>query len=314
MTIAISAAAGVLVFCIIVITSRSKAENYDMVRKRVNGIDRTVKGRYSAAADELSRPLSERIIKPALISARAFFIKFLPVINKRRKTENQKIQQLRAQLSMAGIAMGAEEFSAVRFLVITGVGFIFVFVAFIFDFSSFNNRILFSIVGFLLPYAVFRFFLTMRISKRKNEIENQLPDFLDLLSVSVEAGLGFEQAMVYISNNMEGPLIDEIIVTVREMTLGRTRKDALTLLGDRCDTDDIRSFVSAIIQAGQLGIPMKNVLRSQSASIRLSRKNKVQEKATKVSTKMLIPMVVFIFPVIFIVLMGPAVLNLLENL
>jgi tight adherence protein C len=143
-------------------------------------------------------------------------------------------------------------------------------------------------------------------------MEQQLPEVLDLLSVSVEAGLGFEQAVHHITMNMEGPLIDELTVTYREMAMGRARRDALTLLGQRCELEEMKTFVGALVQASQLGISIKNVLRSQSAAMRQSRKAKVQEKAMKVSVKMLFPMVMFIFPVIFIILLGPAVVNVLH--
>ena len=93
--------------------------------------------------------------------------------------------------------------------------------------------------------------------------------------------------------------------------MGRTRRDALLLLADRCDVEDVRSFASALTQAGQLGISIKNVLRSQSVAIRQSRKNKVQERAAKVSTKILFPMLFFIFPVLFIVLLGPAAIKIM---
>jgi tight adherence protein C len=134
-----------------------------------------------------------------------------------------------------------------------------------------------------------------------------------MLSVSVEAGLGLEQSMLYDVNNFEGPLIDEISVSNREMAMGRSRRDALLNLGDRCEIDEVKTFVRAIVQAGELGISIKNVLRSQAAFIRQSRKNKIEEKAMQISVKILIPMVLFIFPVIFIVLLGPAVVNIIGS-
>jgi len=311
----ISVAAAILIFCTLVLLFNKKAENYETIKRRVYGIDKSSKKRYRATDEELNRPLSERFFKPALASISSFFSRFLPIIFRRRSkiTESQRMQQLRNQLSMAGIAIDAEEFSAIRFLVISGCGLICAIIAFMLN-TEFLNRMLVILCGFFVPYVTFRFYLSSKITKRKSSIEKQLPDVLDLLSVSVEAGLGFEQALNHIAANMEGPLIDEIIVTAREMSLGRTRKDALNLLGERCDIEDLRSFAAALVQAGQLGIPMKNVLRSQSAAIRVSRKSKVQERAMKVSTKMLIPMVVFIFPVIFIVLMGPAIVNMMGSI
>ena len=133
-------------------------------------------------------------------------------------------------------------------------------------------------------------------------------------SISVEAGLGFEQAIGHITRNMSGPMVDEFAVTYREMSMGRTRREALQALADRCDFDDLRTFTGAIIQAGQLGISIRNVLRSQSAAMRLARKTRAQEKAQKISTRILIPMLIFIFPVLFIILLGPAAMNILNTL
>ena len=136
---------------------------------------------------------------------------------------------------------------------------------------------------------------------------------LDLLSVSVAAGLGFERAMLHIINSMDGPLIDEFTVTYREMSMGRSRKDALTLLGERCGVEDLTAVTGALVQAGQLGIPIRNVLQTQSAAIRRTRRAKVQEKAAKVSTKILLPMIVFIFPVLILVLLGPSLISIVEQ-
>jgi len=133
----------------------------------------------------------------------------------------------------------------------------------------------------------------------------------DMLRFRVEAGLGLEQAMIHVVNNFVGPLIDEIAVSNREMALGRNRRDALLILGDRCELEEMKTFVRAIVQAGEMGISIKNVLRSQSAYMRQSRRNKIEEKAMQISVKILIPMVLFIFPVIFIVLLGPAALSII---
>lgn len=143
-------------------------------------------------------------------------------------------------------------------------------------------------------------------------MERQIPDVLDMISVNVEAGLGFEQAILHVINNFEGPLIDEFTITYREMTMGRSRKEALQQLGIRCNIEDMKTFTGAVIQAGKLGISLKNVLRTQAAAIRQSRREKIREKAMKISIKMLLPMVMFIFPVIFIMLMGPAMIKIMD--
>jgi tight adherence protein C len=136
---------------------------------------------------------------------------------------------------------------------------------------------------------------------------------LDLLSLNVEAGLGFEQALLHVIEHFDGFLIDELMITHREITMGRTRREALTLFAERCGLNEVKSFVGAVIQAGQMGIPLKNVLRTQAAAMRTSRKNKIEEKAMKISVKILLPMVLFIFPVLFIVLLGPAVVKIINQ-
>ena len=214
-------------------------------------------------------------------------------------------------LNQAGLPLSVAEFRIIRLLVITGLAFLIGLITLVLT-GSFKNALLGLTVGLFFGYTGMRFFLTKTIKKRKRLMEQQLPDVLDLLSVSVEAGLGFEQAISHITHNMEGPLIDEFTVTSREMGMGRTRKDALALLGERCDIEEIRSFAGALAQASQLGISIKNVLRSQAAAMRQSRRAKVQEKAMKVSVKMLFPMLIFIFPVIFIMLLGPALVNVLK--
>jgi tight adherence protein C len=143
-------------------------------------------------------------------------------------------------------------------------------------------------------------------------MEQQLPDVLDLLSINVEAGLGFEQALLQVIGHFEGPIIDELTITYREMTMGRPRREALVLLGERCGLNEVKTFVGAMVQAEQLGISIKNVLRTQAASMRDNRRSKVQEKAMKISVKIMLPMVGLIFPVLFIVLMGPAVVKIME--
>ena len=145
-------------------------------------------------------------------------------------------------------------------------------------------------------------------------MQSQLPEVLDMISVSVEAGLGLEQAMIEVVKNFDGPLIDEIAITNREMAMGRTRADALLLLGERCGIEEMQNFTRAIVQATQMGIAVKNVLRSQSEYMRQTRKNKVEEKAMQVSVKILLPMAGFILPVIFIVLLGPAAVKIMDTL
>jgi pilus assembly protein CpaF len=139
-------------------------------------------------------------------------------------------------------------------------------------------------------------------------------DVLDLLTVSIEAGLGFDGALVKLSEKMKGPLVDEFSRTLQEMRIGVTRRDALRALGERCDVPDLSLFTSAMVQADQLGVSVGNVLRVQSAAMRQKRRQNAQERAMKAPIKMLIPLVLFIFPAIFVVLVGPAGIRIVEML
>jgi tight adherence protein C len=303
----IAGCAGILVYAVIYLANAQRAQDLDTVQARLRQLDRQRRGGSLALREELSAPLSERVLKPLLRSAVRFFVRLIPARD--RGGNNGKLKR---SLEMAGFSMGVEDFLALQLVVMLGAGGAGVLLGAVA--GAIPSRILLLfLVGTFGGYTVLRYLVAAKATARRTAIEQQLPDMLDLLSVSVEAGLGFEQALHYITENMEGPLIDEVAVTYREMSMGRPRRDALALLGERCDVPDVQSFTGALNQAGQLGIPIRNVLQAQSAAIRRSRRSKVQEKAAKVSTKILFPMLFFIFPVLFIVLMGPAVLSIMEN-
>jgi len=163
-------------------------------------------------------------------------------------------------------------------------------------------------VGFIAP----GFIVSMRGRKRKEQIRSQLPDALDLLAVSVEAGLGFDGAVAKLTEHMDGALAEEFSLTLGEMRIGESRHDALKKLAQRAAAPEVASFCRAIIQADQLGISLGRLLRVQAAESRLKRQAAAEEKAMKSPIKMLFPTVIFIFPAMFIVILGPAMLNLME--
>ncbi len=142
---------------------------------------------------------------------------------------------------------------------------------------------------------------------RKEQILNQMPEILDLLSISVEAGLSFNQAFQYIAEQCEGTLVEEIVYAGRAMALGRTRRAALEDMADRCGMDEVRTFTSAVIQADEMGISLKNILVTQAQEARDSKRMRTEERAQKVPIKMLLPMGVLIFPVLLIILMAPSI-------
>jgi tight adherence protein C len=163
-----------------------------------------------------------------------------------------------------------------------------------------------GVLGFMGP----SFVLNARVRARSAAVAAELPDALDLLSVSVEAGLGFDGAVQKLTEHMKGPLIEEFELALGEMRIGESRIEALKKMSDRSASQEMASFVRAIIQADQLGISLGRILRIQAGDTRLKRQLLAEEKAMKAPIKMLFPTVGFIFPSMFIVILGPAFLNL----
>jgi tight adherence protein C len=164
----------------------------------------------------------------------------------------------------------------------------------------------FAVAGFFAPDGI----LTMMIRRRKDEIGAALPDALDLLAVSVEAGLGFDGAIAKLTEFMDGPLTDEFSLMLSEMRIGETRQEALKRLAVRVPTPEVGAFVRSIVQSDQLGTSLGRILRVQAADTRLRRQATAEEKAMKAPIKMLFPTVLFIFPSMFLVILGPALMNI----
>ena len=161
-------------------------------------------------------------------------------------------------------------------------------------------------MGFFVPDVL----VTFRARARRDRIQAELPDALDLLAVSVEAGLGFDGAITKLTEHMDGPLAEEFALTLGEMRIGESRQEALKKMSERVGTPEMAAFTRAIIQADQLGISLGRILRLQAAETRNRRQAAAEERAMKAPIKMLFPTVMFIFPAMFIVILGPAFLNL----
>lgn len=160
-------------------------------------------------------------------------------------------------------------------------------------------------LGLLLPDL----FVSGRIAKRREAVQAALPDALDLLAVSVEAGLGFDAALAKLTESMEGPLVEEFALTLNEMRIGESRIEALKRMAARVDVPELSSFVRAVVQADQLGTSLASILRAQASDARMRRQFAAEERAMKAPIKMLLPTALFIFPAMFIVILGPALLN-----
>jgi len=165
------------------------------------------------------------------------------------------------------------------------------------------------VLGFFGPDL----YLYQRTYDRTERLQRDLPDAIDLMTISVEAGLGFDAAVQQVATKTEGPLADEFMRMLREMQLGNGRAAALRGLAERCNVDDVRTFVSAMVQADAFGIPVAQVLRIQAGEIRVKRRQRAETKAQQVPVKMTVPLIFFILPCLFIPVMGPAVLSIMNN-
>jgi tight adherence protein C len=262
---------------------------------------------------EMSIPFTERVLLPNLRRLGEFASRFTP---------QQSLQSVQHQLDLAGNPRGLDPttFWAARIIATTGLAGFLLLITFLappgsaFAFrASPGKAILMAIgaasLGFFLPVML----LKSRIQRRQNLIIKAMPDALDLLTVCVEAGLGFDQAMSKVAEKWENELSMAFERVINEVRLGKLRREALRDMADRMDIPDMTSFVAAIIQADQLGVSMGKVLRIQSDQMRLKRRQRAEKKAHEAPVKMLIPMAFLIFPSIYIVLLGPAVLILLNS-
>ncbi|HEY3921748.1 MAG TPA: type II secretion system F family protein [Gaiellaceae bacterium] len=257
------------------------------------------------ANPQLTAHFRERVLLPAVQRLAAIALR----LNPKASTELVARRLLASGLSAR---LSATQFLALKAaLAICGAVFFAVF-----GISSGSVPIgilltpLAGVFGFLAPDV----YLTMRIRGRREAVRAQLPDALDLLAVSVEAGLGLDGALSKLTEHMEGPLVEEFAVTLGEIRIGESRHEALKKLTERVPTPEVASFVRAVIQAEQLGISLGRILRVQAADSRLRRQAAAEEKAMKAPIKILFPTVIFIFPALFLVILGPAFLNITHYL
>ena len=304
MTAFISIMFGLFIFFSILILLNKYGTESDVINKRLAGISSLHE--EVIVDEEMEKPLRERLLGPLINAVSDAFSRIVPA-----GSEDAKSEDFRKTLRQAGITMSPNEYNVIRIIAIAATAIVFALLGLFLNVSA-MLKILLPVIGAYAAFAVMRFSLARRVNKRREMMERQMPDVFDIISVNVEAGLGFEQAILHVIKNFEGPLVDELTITSREMSMGRSRREALQLLVTRCNIDEMKTFTGAVIQAGKLGISLKNVLRTQAQAIRQSRRAKIREKAMKISVKMLLPMVAFIFPVNFIMLMGPAVVKIMD--
>lgn len=253
---------------------------------------------------ELSQPFSQRIMRPMLVNLSKGVGRLSPT-KSRANAEHQ--------LELAGkpYNWGATEFLGLRVFIALLLG-AFIFLAVTIS-RGFATGLLAAapaaLIGFLVPLL----WLRSKIRNRQTEIVKTLPDALDLLTITVEAGMGFDGAIQKVAEKWENELSKGFSKVTQEMRLGIPRRDALKNMDKSMGVSDVTTFVAAIIQAEQLGVSIAKILRVQSEQMRVKRRQRAEEMANKAPIKMLFPMVFLIFPALFIILLGPAALIIMET-
>jgi tight adherence protein C len=264
-------------------------------------------GRQTVAGtrdDELAKPLAQRTIGPVVIGMGNFLKRFTPV---------GYLEKKQRKLMLAGYPgnLDAPAFVVIKLLT-TAVGLVAGFFLLDYGADGFQRTVLFFLpitLGFFGPEA----WLNRKVDERRLLMLRALPDVLDLLVISVEAGLGFDAALSRVVATVPGPLSEEFFRMLQETRVGVSRREAMRHLMERTDLDELRSFLLAMIQAEAFGVTIARVLRVQADEMRIRRRQRAQEKAFAAPVKLVFPLVFCIFPALFIVLLGPAAISISEN-
>jgi tight adherence protein C len=298
---------GAIVIVVFSIRQNAQGEEIDPLQARLGEYLQRGEEVKSLEEIELSQPFAERVIIPLVRRIGEFSARFTP---------QKAIQDTARRMELAGNPwpIDAATFLAIRFILAVVFGGFLTAVVLISPPSNPNDNFMYiggaTFGGFFLPHLL----LSSKITRRQHEIRKAMPDALDLLTVCVEAGLGFDAAMSKVAEKWENELSLAFTRAIREVQLGKVRRDALRDMADRLGIPEMTSFVAAIIQSEQLGVSMAKVLRIQSDQMRMKRRQRAEEEAHKAPVKMLIPMALLIFPSIMIIILTPAAIQIMENL
>jgi tight adherence protein C len=294
-----------VIFIVFGLTNRSTATQADLLEARLAQFNETGRQVVSLTEAELSLPFADRVIRP-------IFDKLGRVMSRRMQGGQQ--QAIQEKLNLAGRPGGltaggfvALQLIAMLFGVALGLGLALLI--------SLQPPLLYlaPVAGGVFGYLVPSITISRKIKKRKKQILLALPSALDLLTISVEAGLAFDAALARVTDKYRNVLAAEFNQVLNEIRLGRPRLEALDDMGRRNKVEELNNFLQAIIQSEQLGVGIANVLRIQSEEIRRRRRQRAEEAGQKAPIKMLIPMIGCIFPTLFIVLLGPAVIEVTKQ-
>ncbi|WP_373446067.1 type II secretion system F family protein [Salinicoccus bachuensis] len=228
-----------------------------------------------------------------------------------KRLAKDKVDKMEVRLLQAGMQLSPIEFKMVQWMLSGALVALSILVIFFMN-IAFVHGVLIIFTGVATGITLPKLNMNMKAKKRQAQALRELPDFLDLLTISLEAGLGFDAALSKVVAKKPGVLSDEFKYVLEEVRLGRTRKEGLTAMIGRVPIEELKSLVFSIIQAEKLGIGMVTVLRVQTEEVRQMRTQRAEEKAMKAPVKMLLPMVFFIFPALFIVVLSPAVMQFME--
>jgi tight adherence protein C len=256
--------------------------------------------------EKIAMPLLPRLVRPAGARAVSMVQSLLP---------RNYLDRVRKKLAVAGLLdrVTAEEFIAVQIVTLIGgalVGGVIGIAAGWTAAGVMRSVLLLAIVGPLMPMQ----WLQKSRQKRQMQVRRDLPDILDLLAISVEAGVGLEGAIEIVGKHFDSPLAHEMMRMLREMELGVSRRVALQNMKMRVEVNDVSNFVLSLVQADALGMPIGRVLRTQANEMRLRRRQWAREKAGKLPVKIVFPLVTFILPALFVVVLGPAVITIMHNI
>jgi len=287
---------------ILVVISMQMGSELDPVQARLQQI--AVRPRTLEEL-ELQRPLSERTLRPIIQGISRLIGRFYP---------QNTVSGINLKLKRAGMESTSTEFflGVKGFAALVGVVAISALANLVSN-SDITVTLIGALLGLILGFMAPDFYLSSKASGRANAILSQLPDALDLLTISVEAGLGFDAAIVKVTEKMKGPLTEEFKRAASEQRIGKSRQDALRGISERVEVKELQNFISAIIQADQLGVSMSKVLRIQSDQLRQERRQRAEEKAARAPILIMLPTVGCIFPSLFIVILAPAALSAMSS-
>ncbi len=279
-----------------------------MNRQEVNRSLAAIQGMHEddRPPSQLDTPFTDRVVTPAFEKLTSWGRRFTP---------DDQSARIRRRLDLAGNPENwdVNRIIAFKMLGLIGGAILGLLIGLLFQ-SAFSTILGLIVISALLGYFGPNIALYQVGYNRTQQMARDLPDALDLLTISVESGMAFDSAVSQVARNTTGPLAEEFFRLLQEMQIGLSRSDAIRAMGERSDIPELRNFASSMVQAERLGIPVANVLRIQAGEMRTKRSQRAEEMAQKVPVKILFPLIFCILPVLFIVILGPAMISIFSSL